>query len=292
MDSILASSHSPPLFLNQIRSASLASSSRTRRFRVQRPSASKSLKFQSRPRLRGRSFVAFCSLLPETSPRIEPEGNSLKCIAKQVAMALLCVAVGLAPMRTLRGCAIAAPAVAEASERKEREKEGSSYRGHESSDCTRKLLETTSLLLRSLDEARGGSGGEKQVAAAMAAVKVKKAEMQKEVMDRLYAELSEMKEDKKKLKARLEEIMAEAESLGKETGSESEREDRLGRLQEEHNWIMERIGEIDDRIMRRETSTFSFGVRELNFIERECEQLVQGFKKEMRRKGMDRYEIL
>ncbi|KAL4354390.1 hypothetical protein GQ457_06G018340 [Hibiscus cannabinus] len=52
-------------------------------------------------------------------------------------------------------------------------------------------------------------------------------------------------------------------------------EEGIEKMEEEYNGIWERIGEIEDEILRRKTTSLSIGVRELCFIERECEELVQ-----------------
>ena len=218
------------------------------------------------------------------------EGKLLKCIAKGIGLALVFLAVGFAPIRTVRAGAVAA-LVAEVLEEKEKE---SNSKGHEYSNCTRRLLETVSFLLRSVEKARRGNGGAEQVEAALKAVKAKKEELQREIMDGLYAELRELKGDKEMLERRSEEIVAEAAKAKARNAAEKvdEYEESLSRLEKEYKWVWERVGEIEDRILRRETLALSFGVRELCFIERECEQLVQGFTREMRRKGFDRYERL
>lgn len=211
-------------------------------------------------------------------------------------MALFCFAIGFAPIRTLRLTAVAAPA-AEVLEKKEKELKS---KGHEYSDYTRRLLETVSFLLRAVEETRKGNGDVKQVEEALKAVKAKKEELQNEIVDGLYAELKQLKGDKERLEKRAEKIVEEVTKAkkeygrsfggaGKEKRENVERlEENLRRLEEEYNWIWDRIGEIEDRILRRETVALSFGGRELSFIEMECEQLVQGFTREMRRKGMER----
>lgn len=216
---------------------------------------------------------------------------------KQIALALFCFAIGFAPIRTLRLTAVAAPA-AEVLEKKEKELKS---KGHEYSDYTRRLLETVSFLLRAVEETRKGNGDVKQVEEALKAVKAKKEELQNEIVDGLYAELKQLKGDKERLEKRAEKIVEEVTKAkkeygrslggaGKEKRENVERpEENLRRLKEEYNWIWDRIGEIKDRILRRETVALSFGGRELSFIEMECEQLVQGFTREMRRKGMERY---
>lgn len=172
-------------------------------------------------------------------------------------------------------------------------------RGHEYSKYTKRLLETVSALLKSIEEVRRGNGDVKLVEAAWKAVREKKEELQEEILDSLDGELRELRRDKQVLVKRSDDVFAEVVkvkrdldklvgNVGKEKVKERA-EGRLGRLEEEYNEVWERVGEIEDRILRRETSAMSFGVRELCFIERECEQLVQSFTRQMRRKGIERY---
>ncbi|KAF4379841.1 hypothetical protein G4B88_012764 [Cannabis sativa] len=326
MDAIIASrllpTHFPPLFSSPHPNSSLPPFSRTRRIRTQ----SLASKLQKRQLIlfpHVYKFAAFSSIEPCCSSLCseqvvkeehvsssslnspEPEGRLLKCVANKIVLALFCFAIGFAPIRGIRVSAIAAP-VAEVLGRrakeneKEKEKgnEGSS-RSHEYADCTRRLLETVSFLLRSIEEARKGNGDVKQVEAAWKAVKAKKEELQDGIMNGLHVELMELKRDKEKLENRSEEIVDAVvntrreyeKSLGnvdKELGDMKERlEASLKRLEQEYSSMWERIGEIEDVILRKETAAMSFGVRELCFIERECEQLVQGFNREMRRKGTE-----
>ena len=326
MDAILASrllpTHSAPLFSSSSHSNPLLPPfSRTRRIRI-RTLPSKSPKLPPKFPPFGYKFIAFGSIeayrSSSCSERVvkneqvassilnfsKAEGKLLKCIAKQIVLALLCFAIGLVPIRGLRFSAIAAPAVVEVLDKKEKGKEKG--KGHEYADCTRRLLETVSVLLRSIEEVRqGGNGDLKQVEAAWKAVKTKKEELQDEIMNGLYAELRVLKRDKRRLEERSEKIgnavvKTKREydkslgNAGKEGGGDrTERlEKSLRRLEEEYNSIWETIGEIEDKILRKETAAMSYGVRELCFIEGECEQLVQGFTREMRRNGTGRYKRL
>ncbi|CAL2269646.1 unnamed protein product [Prunus armeniaca] len=215
---------------------------------------------------------------------------SAECIARQLVLALFCFAIGFAPFRTVR--AIAAPVVSEAVLDKE-----VNSKGHEYSKYTKRLLETVSVLLKSIEEVRRGNGDVKLVEAAWKAVREKKEELQEEILDSLDGELRELRRDKQVLVKRSDDVFAEVVKVKRDldklvgnVGKEKVKERaewRLGRLEEEYNEVWERVGEIEDRILRRETSAMSFGVRELCFIERECEQLVQSFTRQMRRKGTE-----
>lgn len=229
----------------------------------------------------------------------------LKCIAKPMVYALFCTAVGFSPIRGFRACAIAVPMVAEAiMGRKDNVKGGEAIRlstkGHEYSDCTRRLLETVSGLLKSIEEVRRGNGDIKEVEAAWKAVQSKKEELQRGIMSELYVQVKELRREKVELEKRAEEIVDEVVTAkreyerlvmkGQEEGKERvERlEENLKGLEEEYNRAWERVGEIEDGIARREFVVMSFAMRELCFVERECEQLVGRFTREMRQKGTAR----
>jgi hypothetical protein len=63
---------------------------------------------------------------------------------------------------------------------------------------------------------------------------------------------------------------------------------KMGELEKNYNEILEKIDEITDLISRKETMALSYGVLEVVFIERECEQLVERFKQEMKEKELER----
>ncbi|XP_012839642.1 PREDICTED: uncharacterized protein LOC105960020 [Erythranthe guttata] len=125
-------------------------------------------------------------------------------------------------------------------------------------------------------------------------VKTTKGALQEEIMNGLYAELRVLNGEKETLMNRSEEIVdkvfkskREEENLAKKVKGGVAKIERLreGRrsLENEYNEIWERIGEIEDLSERKETMALSIGVRELLFIERECEALAESFLKEMKR---------
>ncbi|XP_057426708.1 probable inactive ATP-dependent zinc metalloprotease FTSHI 5, chloroplastic [Lotus japonicus] len=232
---------------------------------------------------------------PTPSPNDDVSLSAVtECLAKHLVQALFCFAVSFSALGTFR----AAPALAVAVPwgvlwRKSSEKE--KVKSHEYSDCTERLLETVSVLLRRIEEVREGNGGINEVEVAMEAVKLKREEMQKEIMGgRLYPELRKMRREKGQLMKRdseiIDEILVAKKEYGKlkAKGEEKERveklEQRVGELEVEFNGTWERIGEIEDMMSRKETVALSFGVMELSYIERECEQLVERFKREMGQK--------
>ncbi|XP_042986960.1 probable inactive ATP-dependent zinc metalloprotease FTSHI 5, chloroplastic isoform X2 [Carya illinoinensis] len=222
--------------------------------------------------------------------------------AKTIVYALFCTAIGFSPFRGFRACAVAAPVVAKSIlDRKENVKEQQSItvrsKGHEYSECTRRLLEVVSGLLRNIEEARRGNGEIKEVEEAWNAVKSKKEELQEGIMSELYVKVNQLKREKRELENRAEEIVdkvvkvkGEYERLvrkGNKEGKERmERlEESLSGLEVEYKTVWEKVGEIEDQILRTETVTMSYGVRELCFIERQSEQLVGRFIREMRNKS-------
>lgn len=231
------------------------------------------------------------------------EGNLVQRISRPIVFAVFCIAVGFFPIGRFQVPAIAAPAASDVMwKTKERgkvleETKELKSKDHEYSDCTRRLLEVVSGLLCSIEEVRSGKGDIKKIEAALKEVKLKKEELQEEIMTELYNELRELKREKDGLSDRSEEIVdmvvkAKREHerlLGKASGGGKEIKEQIARLEENMNQlneeyakIWERIGEIEDQILRRDTMALSIGVRELSFITRECEQLVQRFRQEMK----------
>ncbi|TYG46885.1 hypothetical protein ES288_D11G293000v1 [Gossypium darwinii] len=224
----------------------------------------------------------------EKEVKVSSGYSSFQCLVKSFAFTLLCFAIGLSnfsPNGEFK-CVAMAAVVEKLSVRgkEEEEKEGALRKNeHEFSDYTRRLLEVVSELLSRVEEVRTGNGDVKEVGQVLKAVKVKKEELQREIMKGLYREFRELKREKEELEKKAEEIVDKAVKVG----SEKEKlEEGIERMEEEYSRIWERIGEIEDEILRRETTALSIGVRELCFIERECEELVQRFNNQMRRKEL------
>ncbi|KAL5566845.1 hypothetical protein UlMin_030009 [Ulmus minor] len=308
MDAVIASrllpGSSAPLFSPRNQNSPFPLFSNNRRIRIHRL-ASKLPKFERKILPIVCNFDSGSLREAYRSSRCSKEAtrecsDGIKCITKQIVLALFCFAISFAPIRGFRGCAIAAPAATvEVVDRKEKREKEVNSKGHEYADYTRRLLEMVSGLLRSVEEVRKGDGDVKKVEVAWKMVKKKKEELQSGIMNGLYAELRELKREKVELEKRSEQIVEQVlkgkkeydklvGKAGKEGGGKVLRlEERFRELEQEYESIWERVGEIEDRILRRETVALSYGVRELCFIERECEQLVQNFTREMRRKGTD-----
>lgn len=205
-----------------------------------------------------------------------------------MACAVFFIAVGFAPFRRVQAPANAASAVA-AELNLEKIEEGSEVRGHEYSNCTKRLLEKVAVVLRCMDEIRRGEGAVKELEVAMKAVRLEKRQLQDEIMRGMYEELRQLKRKKEGLIKRSEEIVDEvtrAKRENEKTAAEGgEFEEALSKLEDEYDRVWERVGDVEDSITRREMVAMSIGVREICFIERECEALVERFKREIRRKS-------
>ncbi|KAF8401371.1 hypothetical protein HHK36_012307 [Tetracentron sinense] len=230
---------------------------------------------------------------------LKADENLLQCIRKSIVLALFCIVVGILPIRALQMPAVAAPAVGvgwrEIIRRKK--KKESNWKDHEYSDYTRRLLETVSILLRRIEEVRSSKGDVNGVKEALKEVKLKRKQLQDEILSGLYAELREMRKEKSALIKQSAEIFdsawkakKEQEKFLRKVGAEEEAKEQIAKLEEdmsvaekEYNEIWEKADEIENGILRRETMALSIGIRELSFIERESELLMERFSRELRR---------
>ncbi|OVA16817.1 Peptidase M41 [Macleaya cordata] len=226
--------------------------------------------------------------------------NLLECIRKPVVLALFCIAVGFIPIRTVQMPAIALPFVGLMSREETKKKKESHWKDHEYSDYTRELLGKVSILLQKVEEVRSSKSDIKEVKAALTEVKLKKEELQGKILDGMNTELSELKTQKSDLITKSEEILSSVwkakknyDKLVKKVDGGEEVKEQIKRLEEgmeiaekEYSEIWEKVGEIEDRILRRETMAFSIGIRELSFIERETELLVERFNRELKRQSV------
>lgn len=156
-----------------------------------------------------------------------------------------------------------------------------------------------------IEEVKSGKEDVKCVEEKLKEVNMKRNELQGEIMNGLYAELRLLKGERNALVNRSDEILdvvlknkREEESLLKKAkGNEKDAvvkekvaklDEEVRQSDEEYNRVWERIAEIDDEIMRRETLALSIGVRELASIERECQILVTEFLRKMRLQSIER----
>lgn len=229
--------------------------------------------------------------------------SKVNYIVKQVAYTLFCFAVGLSNVSQIgasRFVAFAAPLASQVSVDSESRMRGITEgnvkhwkkNDHEYSDYTRRLLQTVSQLLRSIKQGRGGNGNIEEVESALKAVKEKKNELQDEIMNGLQKELNELRSEKYALLDSADNVVGEAQKLtrkrrnlvaGKaEEATEFRMEESVRRIQEKYEGIWERVGQVEDAMLRKETMALSVGIRELSFIEDECVNMVQRFKREIR----------
>ncbi|WCJ39750.1 FtsH extracellular protease family [Euphorbia peplus] len=226
----------------------------------------------------------------------KPEKSLLLCITKPIVYALLCVAIGFCSIGTFPAYATVSTTVASEVKLKKNENENEEFYSkddHEYSGYTRSLLQEVSSLIKCIEETRRGNGGLWEVRSALKAVKAKKEGLQGQIMEELHSQVMELKRERDGLENRAEEIMdqglrlrREYESLeGKERMEELEETMRV--IEEEYGRLWDRIGDVKDAILRTETVAMSIGVRELCFIERECEDLVKRLNKEMKQKNRE-----
>ncbi|CAA6654379.1 unnamed protein product [Spirodela intermedia] len=227
-----------------------------------------------------------------------------KNLARPLTLALFCAAVGFLPFPVQRVHVLAAPAATVTSKDETRGKAGAksevlSPLDHEFSSYTRRLLESVSVLLQRIEAVKLSKGNMNAVHEALREVKVKRKEVQKEVLDVLNSELRLLRKEKLELVKQSGEVLDAALTAGKERDrlldkdSEDVKEkvaileNRINLADEEYNVLWEKVGELDDKMLRRETLTYSIAIRELSFIERESELLVERFRLWLKQEVLD-----
>ncbi|PWA91797.1 ftsH extracellular protease family [Artemisia annua] len=246
-------------------------------------------------------------------------------IIKPIVFTVISLAIALSPSLGLhQTLALAATATVETSETETETKPVSKWRqlltrtkkkepsvkSHEFSEYTKSLLNVVERLVKAIEQVRVGNADVKNVELALKEVKLKKKELQDEVMTRLYGELSELREEKSELDRKSGDVLAslakvrkerdkvlersaEKKGIGKGKGEDEkavvkELDEVIGSKEEEFMAIEEEIGDIEDKMEVKENMALSIGVRELCFIERECVALVEDFYKDMKRKDFER----
>ncbi|KAK9136718.1 hypothetical protein Sjap_007312 [Stephania japonica] len=235
---------------------------------------------------------------------VEDCDGLVEFVRKTVGLALFCVVLGFLPARRVQMPAMAVPFVGMLA-RGETERDSElNWKSHEYSGSTKELLEVVSVLLRRIEEVRSASkGGMNEVKEALKRVKLKRKELQEGILDALQGELRELRRQKAELVKQSEKIVDSAwknkreqeKLLRKDDGGKEELKEQLARLEEgmnvaekEYDRLWEKVGEIEDQMLRHETMALSIGVRELSFIEQESELLVERFGSEMKHKNMER----
>lgn len=135
---------------------------------------------------------------------------------------------------------------------------------------------------------------------ALKEVVSRRKELQQEMLSVLNAELGGLRGERAGLMKRAAEVIDMALGAKKERdkllrspgGGDKEMveglEQSMSAAEEEYNGIWVNVGEIEDRIMRREGITYNVGIRELSFIQRESELLVERFKQRLRQQSIER----
>ncbi|KAH9621899.1 hypothetical protein KSS87_001382 [Heliosperma pusillum] len=223
--------------------------------------------------------------------------------SKSIAFTLFWIVIGMCPVRGRPPLAVALPSISDLVWRKKdkvvkEEQKSVSWKEHEYSRYTNRLLESVSDVLKVMEAVRAGERKIDDVEAALKGVKLKRVELQNEIMGGLYAELRELREEKWEFDRRANGVLVAVLSAKREQdklliklkgdrqssdGDKGVRE-RIDKLVEEmdsgereYNALQEKAGEVEDEMLRRETMALSIGVRELSFVEQECERLVQRF---------------
>ncbi|XP_021772711.1 probable inactive ATP-dependent zinc metalloprotease FTSHI 5, chloroplastic [Chenopodium quinoa] len=256
------------------------------------------------------SQVVNSSVNSSNCDKIEVKDGLFSCISKSIVFTLFWIVIGMCPIRGHQPNAIALPVISSLLWGKKgkivkEEPTLVSWKEHEFSGYTQRLLESVSGVLKVMKEVREGESSIEDLEVALKGVKSKKNELQGEIMNALYADLRVLKNEKEGLVNRADKILIkvlrakrEQDKLLielKESRGDEEVRERIDKLVEEldkgekkYNELQKRIGEIEDKISRRETMVFSIGVRELSFVEKECELLVKKFTLEIRRNASPR----
>nr|GMD71959.1 probable inactive ATP-dependent zinc metalloprotease FTSHI 5, chloroplastic isoform X1 [Ipomoea batatas] len=230
---------------------------------------------------------------PSTSSYYNNNDESLlNSITKPIACALFCIALGFFPITGFRvPAAIAAPPVKTWLFRP-RQKVEKEVKGHKYSRYTERLLDAVPMLLRGVQAVKSGRMSVGVLENRLDYVIDLRERLQQEIMDKLYANTRDFKEErgmllqqteeilKSVLKAKMEEESLLRNSQGNDVAVKGELEEvqeKINRNVEEYNRAWERIDQIDDEITQREAVALNIGVRELLSIQQECVTLVGNF---------------
>ncbi|KAI3980697.1 hypothetical protein MKX01_025262 [Papaver californicum] len=217
-------------------------------------------------------------------------GSLFEWVRKSIVLALFCIVIGFVPVKKLQKPAIA---VSFAGLFTREEKKEEVQKDHEYSDYTQELLGKVSVLLQRIEEAKSSKGDIKEVRGALEEVKLKKEELRGKILDSVSNELREPKSELSKLVKRSEEIFVSAtkkkNTYVKKVDADDEEKEKIRKLEKsmevaekEYDEIAVKIDEIEDMISRTETMAYSIGLRELSFIAREAELLVERFVRDLR----------
>ncbi|XP_068666932.1 probable inactive ATP-dependent zinc metalloprotease FTSHI 5, chloroplastic isoform X2 [Aristolochia californica] len=219
---------------------------------------------------------------------------------KSLALALFCITVSFFPYHGVQMPACSAPLVDVIPKRQVKKKKNSNFGDHEFSRYTRRLLEKVSILLQRIDEVKSDKANMNDVKEALKEVKLCQRSLQEEVLRALNTETGEMRREKSELIRRSESAIdtfwkAKKEKdklVGRDGGDKmkeniEELETIMTEAEEEYNELWDKVSEIDDKILKRETLALSVGVRELASIERESELLVERFSRQWKQRSLE-----
>ncbi|KAI3991255.1 hypothetical protein MKX01_022476 [Papaver californicum] len=222
----------------------------------------------------------------------QKNGSLLEWVRKSIVLALFCIVIGFVPVKKLQKPAIAV-SFAGLFTREEKKEEVQTKKDHEYSDYTQELLGKVLVLLQRIEEAKSSKGDIKEVRGALKEVKLRKEELRGKILDLVSNELREPKNELSKLVKRSEEIFVSVtkkkNTYVKKVDADGEEKEKIRRLEKsmeaaekEYDEIAVKIDEIEDIILRKETMAYSVGLRELSFIAREAELLVERFVRDLR----------
>ncbi|KAJ3708584.1 hypothetical protein LUZ61_012289 [Rhynchospora tenuis] len=229
---------------------------------------------------------------------------------KPFAIMLFSIALSLTPNPFFKGYAFANPAMV-TSRNNVKSKKENSLNDHEFSVYTERLLDCVPILHKRIKEVIEEKGGMGLVQEALKEVKKRGNEIQKEILHNLWNELEQLGNEKveclTKAEMMLEKVLPVREELGKlvrrekarageskgevavtETQRIVELERRLEGLEREFSGLIAKAEDLNQKIEMRERFTISVGMRELLFVERECEELVGKLNQSLKQKELDR----
>ncbi|KAJ4810110.1 ATP-dependent zinc metalloprotease FtsH [Rhynchospora pubera] len=229
---------------------------------------------------------------------------------KPFAIMLFSIALSLTPHPFSKGYAIAKPAKVTSQNNVKSKKQNSSNE-HEFSVYTERLLDCVPILENRIKEVIEEKGDMGLVQEALKEVRKRGNEIQKKILHNLWKELEQLGNEKvqclTKAEMMLEKVLPVREELGKlvrrekVTAGESkaevaikerqrivELERRLEGLEREYNGLIEKAEDFNQKIEMRERFTISVGMREILFVERECEELVGKLNQSLKQKELDR----
>ncbi|XP_074307854.1 putative inactive ATP-dependent zinc metalloprotease FTSHI 5, chloroplastic [Silene latifolia] len=241
-------------------------------------------------------------LRSNSSVRLNKDGL-FSGFSKSIAFTLFWIVIGMCPVRGHPPLAVALPSISDLVWRKKgkvvkEEQKLVSWKEHEYSRYTNSLLESVSDVLKVMEAVRAGESKIDDLEAALKGVKLKREELQIEIMGGLFAELRELGKEKWEFDRRANDVLVVVLSAKREqdkllmklkgdrqsVGGDKGVREKIDKLvkemdssEREYNALQEKAGEVEDEMLRRETMALSIGVRELSFVEQECERLVQRF---------------